>query len=99
ARPSGAGACRSGPHERGPAAVDFVGALLEGLGELTERLIENRAHQHAEGKALELVVDVELDVAPARRFPKSPAVLQVFERPLDILHLNFEARIVEGDAG
>jgi hypothetical protein len=51
------------------AAIDLVGALLEGFGEFAEGAVEHGAHQRAEDAALELVVDVEMDQAAAARPP------------------------------
>src|SRR5882757_7699208 len=80
------------------AAVDLIGALLEGRGETPESCVEHRAHQHAKHAALELIVDEELDVAGrlARRFER-PVVLHAAERALQIFDQDLQLGSVERD--
>src|SRR3954454_9009596 len=65
-------------------AIDFVRPVLERRDEASERLVEHRAHQEPEREALELVVDVELDLAPRRIGAKRPAVLEEAEGAVDV---------------
>jgi hypothetical protein len=69
------------------------------LREFPEGLVEDGPHEEAEGEALELVGDVELDGATGGIGPEGPAVLEVAERAVDVLDEDAQARAVEGDAG
>src|SRR4051794_37703873 len=61
--------------------VDLVRPLLEGLREFAEGLVEDRAHEEAEGEAAELVVDEEFDLRARPFRAEHPAVLEIVERP------------------
>src|SRR5688572_17824045 len=59
--------------------------VLEGADHPPQRAVEHLAGQALEDRVLEGEVDAEVDLgaAPAVRL-EDPAVLQIFERPLDI---------------
>src|SRR4051812_25435553 len=82
----------------GSASVNLVRTLLEGFGKAPERFVEDRAHQEPEREALELVVDVKLDLGPGWSRFESPPVLQKFERAIHVFDDDSHARVVERHA-
>ena len=78
------------------AAINRIRPRLKCLREPAERNVEHRAHHHAEHPALELIVDEEMHIAGVRSGRgEPPAIVQIFERAVDIFRLDDQRRAVE----
>ena len=76
--------------------VNHVGALFERGGKTLERGVEHRAHQHRQHPALEFVGEEKPDVAVGFGFGlEGPAVLEIAERPLQILDHDLQVGAVQ----
>ena len=70
-------------------AVERLGAPLEGADDPQHRLVEDEADQLLQDRRAELEVDEEVDLAgPVAVGDEAPVVLQVAERPLEILDVD-----------
>ena len=72
---------RARPVERG-------GALLERADHPPQRAIEHLPGDRLEDAVAEGEIDAEIHLAPARHGAEFPAVVEIFERPIDIVDLD-----------
>ena len=80
--PASGGALRA----RAADAVKLLGALFERAGHAPQSAVEHLPGKRFENPRLEGEIDREIDVGPAlRRGVEPPLILQIFERPFDIV--------------
>src|SRR5690606_10403597 len=78
------GAWRSGRR----LTVDRVGPLFKGFREHAERTVEHRAHYRGKYATFEFVVDEETHETAVASGLEAPDIAQIFERPVDIFHVD-----------